>query len=64
MSAADADGRWDVPSAYVLKQLATERLPLALAASAVTRTFLREVYFDTSDDALRSASTARPKWGW
>lgn len=57
MSTADADGRWDVPSADVLKRLATERLPLGVAASGVSRTFLREVYYDTSDDALRSRAT-------
>lgn len=54
MSPVGADGRWDVPTAEALRRLSTEPLPLGLQATSPTRTFLRDVYYDTSDLVLRS----------
>jgi hypothetical protein len=54
MRTAGADGRWDVPSVEVLKRLSLEPLPLRVSASPPSRSFLREVYYDTPDNALRS----------
>ncbi len=53
-SSISADGRWDVPTAEALKQLTTEPLPLRLRVTAPTRTFLRDVYYDTPDLTLRA----------
>ena len=54
MSLDGADGRWDVPSAEALKRLVTEPLPLGLLGGAPKRGFMRDIYYDTSDAALKA----------
>ncbi|HEY7567781.1 MAG TPA: hypothetical protein VH762_09440, partial [Gemmatimonadaceae bacterium] len=54
MSLDGADGRWDVPTADALKRLVSEPLPLALREGPVTRGFLRDIYYDTPDNALKA----------
>lgn len=56
MSPVGSDGRWDVPTADALKRLSAEPLPLGLRATPPTQTFLRDVYYDTSDLVLRARS--------
>ncbi|MGQ0646366.1 MAG: polyphosphate kinase 1 [Gemmatimonadaceae bacterium] len=53
-----ADGRWDVPSAEALKRLTTAPVPLGLRATEAARSFLRDVYYDTPDLALRAKRVA------
>ena len=53
MRRAAPDGRWDVPSAEALRRLTSDPLPLGLRAGEAARTFLRDVYYDTADLALR-----------
>ncbi|MBC7896230.1 MAG: hypothetical protein H7066_12520, partial [Cytophagaceae bacterium] len=48
------DGRWDVPTAEVFERLATEAIPLELAVGGTDRSFHRDVYFDTEDNALHA----------
>ncbi len=54
MSQGGADGRWDVPTADALKRLVTEPLPLGLRGGQPTRGFTRDIYYDTSDSALKA----------
>jgi polyphosphate kinase len=54
MSLDGADGRWDVPTADALKRLVTEPLPLGLLGGTPTRGFMRDIYYDTSDAALKA----------
>ena len=54
MSLDGADGRWDVPTADALKRLVTEPLPLGLRGGTPTRGFMRDIYYDTSDGALKA----------
>ncbi|MGH7694685.1 MAG: polyphosphate kinase 1 [Gemmatimonadaceae bacterium] len=54
MSLDGADGRWDVPTAEALKRLVTEPLPLGLRGGTATRGFMRDIYYDTSDGALKA----------
>ncbi|HEV8363976.1 MAG TPA: polyphosphate kinase 1 [Gemmatimonadaceae bacterium] len=54
MSLDGADGRWDVPTAEALKRLVTEPLPLGLRGGTPTRGFMRDIYYDTSDAALKA----------
>ena len=54
MNRRSADGRWDVPTAVALRRLAHDGLPMGLRALPPVRAFLREVYYDTTDFALRS----------
>ncbi len=49
-----ADARWDVPTADVLRRFAKEPLPLKLHATAPTRIFQRDVFYDTADLTLRA----------
>jgi polyphosphate kinase len=54
MSLDGADGRWDVPTADALKRLVSEPLPLGLREGPATRGFLRDIYYDTPDNALKT----------
>lgn len=54
MSLDGADGRWDVPSADALKRLVSEQLPLGLKPGPVARSFVRDIYYDTADHALKA----------
>lgn len=54
MSLDGADGRWDVPTADALKRLVGEPLPLGLRDGPATRGFLRDIYYDTPDHALKA----------
>ena len=51
---ASADARWDVPTVEALRRFTKEPLPLKLTATAPTRTFFRDVFYDTSDLTLRA----------
>ncbi len=64
MTQGGADGRWDVPTADALKRLVTEPLPLGLRGGPATRGFMREIYYDTSDGALKARGvTCRVRHG-
>ncbi|MGQ0641822.1 MAG: polyphosphate kinase 1 [Gemmatimonadaceae bacterium] len=53
MNLDGAGACWDVPTADALKRLAIEPLPLGLRAGPTSRSFLRDVYYDTAELALR-----------
>jgi polyphosphate kinase len=53
-----AEFRCDVPTAELLATLAGESLPLGLVVRATTRRHYRDVYVDTSDNALAARGIA------
>lgn len=55
---APAGFRCDVPAPALLGTLAEEPLPLGLVVRATSRTRYRDVYVDTSDDALAARGVA------
>ena len=59
-----AEFRCDVPTAELLAALITEPLPLDLVARATVRRLYRDVYVDTSDNALAARGIAcRVRYG-
>jgi polyphosphate kinase len=53
MTAPPARGlKWDVPGIDLLRELAERHLPLRLPSSPLTRSFHRDLYFDTADGSL------------
>ena len=63
-SAGEPEIRWDVPTADELRRLVNEPLPLELSAAEPTRSFRRDLYYDTPDAALRQrGATCRFRMG-
>src|ERR1044071_1639412 len=47
-----AELKWDVPTLELLRELASSRLPLGLRSGESSRSFHRDLYFDTVDGSL------------